>query len=92
MGYAIGVGETRPLLDQDAAPLATAGVTDPGGNPPPFTTAIASIHDDAGFLVCDGLAAGDQLFSLKKNGTLATHTVTVSEIVGPFEWDLGDPI
>ena len=92
MGYAIAVGETRPLLDQDSAPLATTGVTDPDGNPPPFTTAIASIHDDGGVLVCDGIAAGDQLFALKKSGTLASHTVTVSAVVAPFDWSLGDPI
>lgn len=93
MGYDIGVGETRPLLDQDDAPLATAGVTDPSGFPPPFTTGIASIHDDgAGHLVCVGIAAGTQVFQLKKSGTLASHTVTVTATVAPFDWSLGDPI
>lgn len=90
MGYTVAVGETRALLDADDAPLATAGVTDPDGHNPPFATAIATVKDQAGFLVCSGSNVGTQTFDLMRGGTTASHEVTVE--AAPFDWSLGDPV
>lgn len=91
MGYATKIGEHRPLIDPaTSAPIATAAVTDPSGNPPPFTTAVASIRDDGtGHLECVGTGVGIQTFALKSGGTVASHDVTVT--AAPFDWTLGDP-
>lgn len=92
MGYTIAVGETRPLLDPTTlAPIATADVTDPSGNPPPFAVGgVASIQDDgSGALVCSGNSEGSITFDLKSGGTVASHEVTVTS--GLFDWTLGDP-
>lgn len=94
MGYTIQVGETRPLLDQDGAPLATLGVTSPSGVGAPFAVGMAAqIQDDgAGHLVCVGNSVGTITFDLKRGGTIASHEVTVTESTAPFDWSLGDPI
>lgn len=94
MGYTIEVGETRPLLDGDGAPLASSGVTSPSGVTPPFAVGLqAQIQDDGnGFLVCVGNSVGTITFDLKRGGTIASHEVTVTESTAPFDWSLGDPI
>ena len=94
MGYTIEVGETRPLLDGDGAPLASSGVTSPSGVTPPFAVGLAAqIQDDgSGFLVCQGNFVGALTFDLKRAGVIASHEVTVVGSTTPFDWSLGDPI
>ncbi len=91
MSYTIEAGQTKPVLDETGAPLATAGVTSDGGALPPYGVGLAAtIEDDGtGHLVCVGNApnATGVTFDLIKDGTTASHVVVVT--AAPFDWTLG---
>lgn len=88
MGYEIAVGETRPVLDGNGNPIASA--TQPGL---PFGPGLyATMHDQGGVLVCTGNAPGTLPFIVYGPGGAAVqHEVTVTA-GAPFDWTLGDPL
>ena len=87
MGFEIQVGETRPVLNQLGNPIPSAG--QPGL---PYGPGLAAtMHDQAGTLVCTGNYPGTLPFTVYgPDGGTVTHDVTVAG--GPFDWSLGDPL
>lgn len=89
MGFTIQAGETRPVLDQNGDPIASA--TQPGL---PWGPGLAAtMHDSSGTLVCTGYYAGVVPFTVYgPGGVQVTHEVTIESTGLPFDWTLGDPI
>lgn len=84
MGLSIGVGETRPVLNQNGTPIASSTQPDLPKGP----GLAATIQDQAGTLVCVGNFAGSLPFNVYgPGGVVVQHVVTVTG--GDFDWSLG---